>query len=200
MKKLKNLGKKLKNVWVKFVKEPILRTYKKNKEKRELNRKIANIREDFEDRFKVKVNDVKRIMYLQGINTTNNPFERQAFLNQELEKAKKLLSDPKNVNNHVFFYEPEMVEIHNESTYLLTKDLNEIKRIDGDNSIAALQKKERELARETKQQEAARLKFDKWKEVSKNTPIIIVSNSKKDIYDEDYGKDVELPFKKDYFL
>lgn len=93
-----------------------------------------------------------------------------------------------------------MVEIHNESTYLLTKDLNEIKRIDTDNSIAELRKKERELARETKQQGAALLKSDKWKEVSKNEPIIITSNSKKDIYDEDYSKDVELPFKKDYFF
>lgn len=200
MKRIKNITEKVKNIWVKYVKEPILRTYKKNKEKRELNRKIANIMEDFEDRFKIKVNDVKTIMYSKGVATTNNPFERQVFLNQELEKAKKLLSDPKNVNNHVFFYEPEMVEIHNESTYLLTKDLNEIKRIDTDNSIAELRKKERELARETKQQGAALLKSDKWKEVSKNEPIIITSNSKKDIYDEDYSKDVELPFKKDYFF
>lgn len=103
MKRIKNITEKVKNIWVKYVKEPILRTYKKNKEKRELNRKIANIMEDFEDRFKIKVNDVKTIMYSKGVATTNNPFERQVFLNQELEKAKKLLSDPKNVNNHVFF-------------------------------------------------------------------------------------------------
>jgi hypothetical protein len=191
MKRFKNIGKKVKNIWVKYVKEPILRTYKKNKEKRELNRKIANIREDFEERFKIKIKDVKELMYHEKVSTTNNPFERQVFLNQELEKAKKLLSDPKNVNNHVFFYEPEMVEIHNESTYLLTKDLNEIKRIDFENSIAELRKKKRELVRETKEQEATRLKFDKWKELSQKKPIIIVSNSREGIYDEDYGKDFE---------
>lgn len=191
MKKLKNLGKKLKNVWVKFVKEPILRTYQKNKEKRELNKKLINIRKDFENRFNVKVKHVKELMYPKGVIPTNDSFERQVFLNQELEKARKLLSDPRNVNKHVFFYEPEMVDIHNESTHLLTKDLNEIKKLDYENAKTVLNN--------------ARIKFNTEKELKKidkerKTEIIALTPpTSSEIYDDDYGRVTERPFKNDYF-
>jgi len=192
MKEIKNITEKVKNLWIKYIKEPIFRTYKKNKEKRELDRKIANIRKDFEKRFDIKINDVKRLMYPKGVVPTNNPFERQVFLNQELEKAKKLLSNPKNVNRHVFFYEPEIVEIHNESTYLLTKDLAEIKKIDYEDSKAELRKKERELASK------AHIMRTIPKIVTKST--FTTNPISGEIYDEDYGKNFKLPFKKEYFF
>jgi hypothetical protein len=196
MKRIKNIGKKIGAIWFKYVKNPILRTYKKNKEKRELNRKIANIRKDFEDKFKIKVDDLKEIMYPKGVITTNNPYDRELFLNQELEKARKLLSDPMNGNKHVFFYEPEIVEIHNETTYLLTKDLNEIKKIDAEKTKVELRKQEKKLASE-EQRKADYFNFNKGGSVKNSS---VVTMPKNNIYDEDYGKKLELRIQKDFLL
>jgi hypothetical protein len=140
------------NLWRKFVTEPIAKRREAKRfiaEKIKLEQErldsIKQLKDNFERDFNVSSNHVKDIINHRSVFTTNDPSARREYLNEMLVLGRKhnnIIS--KYANKTPFMYDPIIVDIHNESLELKTKNLSfdEIKRNETSKSTNSLRKQE----------------------------------------------------------
>ena len=94
------------NLVFKWIKKPIIDKKIKNVE----NEKINIEKHNFETSFKVKVDDIKKLMTATNYNYDENEIKK---INDLVEGAKSINENKKYISP--LFYEPEIIDIHNES-------------------------------------------------------------------------------------
>jgi len=94
------------NLVFKWIKKPIIDKKIKNVE----NEKINIEKHNFETSFKVKVDDIKKLMTATNYNYDENEIKK---INDLVEGAKSINENKKYISP--LFYDPEIIGIHNES-------------------------------------------------------------------------------------
>jgi hypothetical protein len=94
------------NLVFKWIKKPIIDKKIKNVE----NEKINIEKHNFETSFKVKVDDIKKLMTATNYNYDENEIKK---INDLVEGAKSINENKKYISP--LFYDPKIIDIHNES-------------------------------------------------------------------------------------
>jgi hypothetical protein len=138
---MKNLFASVKSffgkIWFKIYTERRL----KRLEEKKFNEKIKELQEKFEKNKKGSVERIKKIMYHKHVINTYDEHKRNKYKLDKLIEGKQHVIDVKKyVHGVPFFYDPEIVQIHNEH---LTRDgliLGEIKAIENMRAEDSLKK------------------------------------------------------------
>ena len=133
--KWKNLFDKVKALYDKYVTEPL----KKRKEKTDYNKKISDIKKDFEKRFNINIDWVNKIM---AINAKNDEqfFSKRERMTEDLiaGRINTINAKTKSGWRTPFFYDPEICDIHNEHLNLKAKTIEQISSEDLSKSQTSL--------------------------------------------------------------
>ena len=134
-------------IWFKLYTERRL----KRLEQLEFEDKVKKIQEKFEKHKKGSVDRIKKVMYHKYVHHVHDEYQREKYKLDKLIEGKKHVLDVKKYAHGVpFFYEPEIVQIHNEH---LTRDgltLGEIKALENMRAEDSLSKQSKKIGGEIK--------------------------------------------------
>lgn len=139
-KLLKKITNKVKNIFDKLFLKPVQK-YLEQKEKERKHKKIVN---EFEKTFKTNINEIKAIMYHKGhknFGLNVDPEVREKYLNDTLLQGRQhIIKINKYIGKTPLFYEPDMIEIHNENLNPNAPTLEALIKMDGNNIKNAFKK------------------------------------------------------------